>query len=61
MAHRALADIRESIRELAYYRAAIFVPPPGPSAEAAGALAAGFVTATPAVPPETAPPTSAVG
>src|SRR5690606_37969984 len=26
MAHRALADIRESIRELAYYRQAVFVP-----------------------------------
>lgn len=37
MAHRALADIQESIRELAYYRAAVFVPQPGPSgAEAAG-------------------------
>ncbi|MBP8921004.1 MAG: oligoribonuclease [Micropruina sp.] len=29
--HRALADIRESIEELRYYRDAIFVPPPGPS------------------------------
>jgi len=28
--HRALADIRESIQELRYYREAIFVPPPGP-------------------------------
>ena len=28
--HRALADIQESIEELRYYRAAIFVPPPGP-------------------------------
>jgi oligoribonuclease len=28
--HRALADILESIRELAYYRAAVFVEPPGP-------------------------------
>lgn len=26
--HRALADIRESINELAHYREAIFVPPP---------------------------------
>ncbi len=33
--HRALADIRESIRELAYYRSAVFVPPPGPSADQA--------------------------
>jgi oligoribonuclease len=38
--HRALADIRESIQELRYYRAALFVPPPGPDTEAARALAA---------------------
>ncbi|MBT0568277.1 oligoribonuclease [Williamsia sp. CHRR-6] len=30
LAHRALADIRESIRELRYYRATAFVAPPGP-------------------------------
>lgn len=29
--HRALADIRESIAELRYYRDAVMVPPPGPS------------------------------
>lgn len=29
--HRALADILESIRELEYYRRAIFVEPPGPA------------------------------
>lgn len=40
MAHRALADITESIRELAYYRAAVFVPPPGPTAAQAAAYAA---------------------
>ncbi len=34
LAHRALADIRESIRELRYYRAAAFVPAPGPDADA---------------------------
>ncbi|MGW0037227.1 oligoribonuclease [Gordonia sp. NPDC003376] len=34
LAHRALADIRESIRELKYYRAAAFVPVPGPDADA---------------------------
>ena len=38
--HRALADITESIRELRYYRAAIFVEPPGPDSETARALAA---------------------
>lgn len=34
LAHRALADIRESIRELRYYRAAAFVPQPGPDTDA---------------------------
>jgi oligoribonuclease len=38
--HRALADIRESIAELRYYREAVFVPPPGPDSEAAQAIAA---------------------
>jgi oligoribonuclease len=38
--HRALADIRESIEELRYYRAAVFVPSPGPDSTAAKALAA---------------------
>jgi oligoribonuclease len=37
--HRALADILESIEELRYYRAAIFVPPPGPDSAEARALA----------------------
>ncbi len=39
LAHRALADIRESIRELAYYRSTLFVPPPGPSSDEARAAA----------------------
>jgi len=38
--HRALADIRESIAELRYYREAVFVAPPGPDSEAAKAIAA---------------------
>lgn len=38
--HRALADIQESIEELRYYRAAVFVPQPGPDSETARALAA---------------------
>ena len=42
LAHRALADIRESIRELEYYRRAIFVPLPGPDVEEAKAIAAGI-------------------
>ncbi|MEP6599653.1 MAG: oligoribonuclease [Actinomycetota bacterium] len=33
LAHRALADIRESILELAYYRRTVFVLSPGPSSE----------------------------
>ncbi len=40
MAHRALADIKESIRELAYYRATAFVASPGPTTEEAQAVAA---------------------
>jgi oligoribonuclease len=39
LAHRALADIQESIRELRYYRRIAFVPPPGPTtSEIADAL-----------------------
>ena len=38
--HRALADIQESIEELRYYRAAVFVPPPGPDSAQAKTLAA---------------------
>jgi oligoribonuclease len=38
--HRALADIRESIEELRYYRAAVFVPSPGPDSDEARRLAA---------------------
>ncbi|MET7471863.1 oligoribonuclease [Micromonospora sp. NPDC005599] len=40
LTHRALADIRESIRELEYYRRTLFVPLPGPDVEAAKAIAA---------------------
>ena len=43
MAHRALADIRESIRELAYYREAAFVPLPGPTSDEAKSVAASVV------------------
>ena len=38
--HRALADIQESIEELRYYRAAVFVPSPGPDSETAKGIAA---------------------
>jgi oligoribonuclease len=40
LAHRALADIRESIRELRYYRRTAFVPPPGPATSDIAAIAA---------------------
>ncbi len=39
LAHRALADIRESLRELEYYRRTAFVAHPGPSSEEARAVA----------------------
>jgi oligoribonuclease len=41
--HRALADIRESIAELRYYREAVFVPPPGPDSDTAKGIAARHV------------------
>lgn len=37
--HRALADITESIQELRYYRAAVFVPQPGPDSATARGVA----------------------
>ncbi|MFI6173308.1 oligoribonuclease [Nocardia sp. NPDC051052] len=40
LAHRALADIKESIRELEYYRRTAFVAPPGPSTTEIAAVAA---------------------
>ncbi|MCK7636395.1 oligoribonuclease [Corynebacterium sp. CCM 9187] len=45
MAHRALADIVESVRELDYYRRAIFVEHPGPGSEETQAAAAESVQA----------------
>jgi oligoribonuclease len=45
LAHRALADIIESVRELAYYRKTLFVPEPGPSGEQAQDAAADVVDA----------------
>ena len=41
--HRALADIRESVLELAYYRQAIMVPQPGPTSEEAAAISKAVV------------------
>ena len=40
--HRALADIRESIAELRYYRESLFVPLPGPDTATARQIAARF-------------------
>src|SRR3954454_5653304 len=55
--HRALADIQESIEELRYYRAAVFVPSPGPDSETARAIAERHAGALPGLPP--APPEAA--
>ena len=41
--HRALADILESIRELDYYRAIVFVGQPGPTSDQAQAASASTV------------------
>jgi len=49
LAHRALADIRESIRELEYYRRTLFVPLPGPEVDAAKAVAAEVAAQHPVV------------
>jgi oligoribonuclease len=40
--HRALADIRESVQELRYYRDTVFVPEPGPDSTAAREIAARY-------------------
>jgi oligoribonuclease len=40
LAHRALADVQESIRELQYYRRTAFVTQPGPTTDEARAVAA---------------------
>ena len=46
--HRALADIRESVDELRYYRQVLFVPQPGPTSEEAAAVAAAVSGGDPA-------------
>jgi oligoribonuclease len=40
--HRALADIRESVQELRYYRETVFVPQPGPDSMTAREVAARY-------------------
>jgi len=49
--HRALADIRESVQELRYYRDAVFVPRPGPDSATARGIAARYTE--PAAPHDT--------
>ncbi|GAB3646437.1 oligoribonuclease [Glycomyces tarimensis] len=47
LAHRALADIKESIKELQYYRKTVFVEMPGPTSEEAKQAAVGLGSETP--------------
>ena len=47
LTHRALADVKESIRELRYYRSTVFVPVPGPTSEEAQKAAAEVLSAHP--------------
>jgi oligoribonuclease len=42
--HRALADIRDSITELRYYREAVFVPAPGPDSDTAKKIAGKYAS-----------------
>ena len=49
--HRALADIRESVQELGYYRETIFVPEPGPDTATARETAARLGGEPPENPP----------
>jgi oligoribonuclease len=53
--HRALADIRESIRELQYYRGAVFVPTPGPDTATARGIAARYSPPGPSSAPASTP------
>jgi oligoribonuclease len=47
LAHRALADIRESIQELVFYRRTLFVGLPGPTSEEAQAAARALLGGSP--------------
>jgi oligoribonuclease len=49
LAHRALADIQESIRELEYYRHTVFVSQPGPDVDTAKEIAAQVAARRPIV------------
>ncbi|CAM4023951.1 oligoribonuclease [Nocardiopsis rhodophaea] len=59
--HRALADINESIQELRYYRAAAFVPSPGPDSATARAIAADIAAGGKGVPSTTEDETETPG
>lgn len=52
LTHRALADIKESIRELVYYRRTAFVAPPGPSTAEITAIAAEVAALDVDLPPD---------
>ena len=47
LTHRALADIKESVRELRYYRGTAFVPAPGPTSDQAKAVAEALLNPKP--------------
>ena len=51
--HRALADIKESVQELRYYREALFVPQPGPDSATAREIAARYAAPVSAGPADT--------
>jgi oligoribonuclease len=54
--HRALADVLESVAELRYYRASVFVPLPGPDSEQAQAVARAVASGDPVPPSVDQPP-----
>jgi oligoribonuclease len=59
--HRALADIRESIEELRFYRETVFVPAPGPDTDEVRRIAAlhqGALTGSTEPPPPPSEPDS---
>ncbi len=61
LAHRALADIEESIRELRYYRRTAFVAPPGPSSSEIAEAVAELDGAGPTAPQTDSPPDAGSG
>jgi oligoribonuclease len=53
--HRALADIKESVQELRYYRETVFVPQPGPDSATAREVAARLTQSSDGSAPISAP------